>query len=353
VPTGHDSSKTDVTYYTVSDRRFFLGTVALLNSLRLTGNAGELVVLDAGLTPAQRNALERHVTLFDPPQRAAGHPGIMKAYPHLLNARGTVVVIDSDIVVTNSLEPAVDLAHDGKICACPAWTTVVRNRWFAEWETALELRAPLRREDWVHNGFVVFSTEHWPRLLERWWEVCELIPVSEMSESKSLFQAPDADALNALLMSEIPRNALAVLPEGDEAFGGDITIEDVETLRCGVDGRQTRMVHYPDYPKPWFSSGWLRVGVPGFARILHRLYFAEDVPLRLDPDDVPRWLRPTPGGTLALRGASGANRVIRWSSEIAPEPVREGLRRLRQWMFSLRSSWVKTADNSPTGRAAD
>ena len=32
------------------DHRFFLGTVALLNSLRLTGNVGELVVLDAGLT---------------------------------------------------------------------------------------------------------------------------------------------------------------------------------------------------------------------------------------------------------------------------------------------------------------
>ena len=48
-----------MTYFTVSTHRFFLGTVALLNSLRLTGNAGELVVLDAGLTPDERELLER------------------------------------------------------------------------------------------------------------------------------------------------------------------------------------------------------------------------------------------------------------------------------------------------------
>ena len=38
-----DTSNADVTYYTVSDDRFFLGTVSLLNSLYLTGNRGKLV----------------------------------------------------------------------------------------------------------------------------------------------------------------------------------------------------------------------------------------------------------------------------------------------------------------------
>jgi hypothetical protein len=47
----------EVTHYTVSDHRYFLGTVALLNSLSLTGTVGELVVLDAGLRPKQRNDL--------------------------------------------------------------------------------------------------------------------------------------------------------------------------------------------------------------------------------------------------------------------------------------------------------
>ena len=38
----------------------------------------------------------------------------------------------------------------------------------------------------------------------------------------SPFQAPDANALNALLMSEIPREALAWLNEGDEIFVGTL-----------------------------------------------------------------------------------------------------------------------------------
>lgn len=37
LPLGMHPSAHAVTYYTVSDNRFFLGTVALLNSLRLTG----------------------------------------------------------------------------------------------------------------------------------------------------------------------------------------------------------------------------------------------------------------------------------------------------------------------------
>ena len=46
----------------------------------------------------------------------------MKAYPSLLKPSGTVVLIDSDIVVTDSLAPVATLAREGKICVCPAWT---------------------------------------------------------------------------------------------------------------------------------------------------------------------------------------------------------------------------------------
>jgi hypothetical protein len=46
--------------YTISDAAFFPRTVMLLNSLRLTGNVGSLVVLDAGLEPGQPRLLEPH-----------------------------------------------------------------------------------------------------------------------------------------------------------------------------------------------------------------------------------------------------------------------------------------------------
>ena len=40
----------------------------------------------------------------------------------------------------------------------------------------LKLRAPLRREEWFHNGFVALEAGDWPDLLERWWELNELVP---------------------------------------------------------------------------------------------------------------------------------------------------------------------------------
>ena len=158
-----------MTYFTVSTHRFFLGTVALLNSLRLTGNAGELVVLDAGLAPDERELLSARATVFTPPNAADVHPVVMKTFAHLLQPSGTVVVIDSDMIVTGSLDHVLSPAHTGRICAYPD-VPAVRSRWFPEWETTLRLRSPLRRDVYVNSGFVAFSTDHWPHLLERWRE---------------------------------------------------------------------------------------------------------------------------------------------------------------------------------------
>jgi hypothetical protein len=322
------STQGDVTYYTVSEDDFFLGTVMLVNSLRVTGNDGKVVVLDAGLLPEQRRLLERDAEVVTLPARIQGTPASMKPYPHLLDASGTVVVIDSDIVVTAGLDDALDLARNGKIVAAPAWLESTRNRWFAEWEQALQLRAPLRREEWFHNGFVVLSIDHWPQLLERWWELCELAPAEQAWLDHQPFNAPDADALNALMMSEIPRSALALLPEGDEAFGGDITIQHVPTLRCTMNGRPVRFVHYPDSPKPWQRRGWVRAGATAYARIMRRLLFAPDVPLRVETADTPLWLRPTTRGRLALAALGAANRTVGWTSRRLPEAARN---RARDW----------------------
>ncbi len=130
--------ETDVTHYTISDHGFFLGTVALLNSLRLTGNLGELVVLDAGLTPNERDLLAAHGTVFAPPKEVDGHPSIMKPYPHLLEPCGVIVLIDSDMIVTGSLDHVFELARDGRICAYPE----SKPRWFAEWHKVLKLPHP-------------------------------------------------------------------------------------------------------------------------------------------------------------------------------------------------------------------
>jgi hypothetical protein len=241
------------------------------------------------------------------------------------------------MVVTSNLGDVFELADRGKIVACPAWTEVLRTRWFFEWEQTLQLRAPLRHEEWFNNPFVVFSTEKWPQVLERWWELCELVPPEQAFVDKAPFNAQDADALNALLMSEIPRGALALLPAGDEAFGGDVTIEDLRTLRCTLNGRPTRLLHYPDSPKPWQPRGWLRVGWPAYARIMRRLLFASDIPLRIDPQHVPQWLGPTSRGRMEFRGLAATSGAIRWASRRLPEHQRGRLRDLRRASIGRRA----------------
>jgi hypothetical protein len=319
----------DATYYTVSDEQYFLGSVMLFNSLQVTANLGEVVVLDVGLLPHQRDLLERYmnvVSVRDP----SGKHRMMKPYPYLLQPSGTVVAIDSDIIVTGSLASTIELARDGKICACPAWTSQVRTRWFPEWESTLSLELPLRREDWFHTGFVAFATEHWPKLLERWWNVSDLTSPDDLCVSGPRFKGGDADALNALLMSEIPREALILLPGGEEAFGGSVTIEDVHTLRCTSRGQATRLLHYPDRPKPWVASGWLRFGASEYARVMRRLLLSDDLPIQVDPRYLPLWLRSTVRGRFTRHVLGAVNQVVVAPAKRAPDPLGEWLRRLRR-----------------------
>src|SRR3954465_6022018 len=97
----------EVTYYTISEAEFFLGTVMLLNSLHVTGNQGKLVVLDVGLEPRQRALLERHADVVDVPKKIAGTRVSRKPFPSLGGASGTVVVTDSNSPVPARLDDAL------------------------------------------------------------------------------------------------------------------------------------------------------------------------------------------------------------------------------------------------------
>jgi hypothetical protein len=317
-----------VSYYTVSNHAYFVGTVALLNSLRLTGNDGDLVVLDAGLTANERTTLARQATVVEMPEDR-DHPWLLKPFPHLFGASGLTVMIDSDIIVTGSLAGLAALAEQGRICVYPAWTQEARARWFSEWEQMLGLRAPLRRQEWVHDGVVVFDTAHWPELLERWWEVCGAGRSEELSYDGGGFNG-DADALNALLMSELPADALAVLPAGEEVFAGGVTIDDMRSLRCSVGGRPARVIHVPDRPKPWEPLGWFRRGGVVYLRLMRRLLFADDAAVPLRPADVPLLLRPGLVPRLALASLGALATVAVAGARRVPQPLAERLRRLRR-----------------------
>ncbi len=54
-------------FYCVADRRYFLGAVALLNSLRRVGHHEPFYLVDAGLTEDQRRLLDSHAELLAAP----------------------------------------------------------------------------------------------------------------------------------------------------------------------------------------------------------------------------------------------------------------------------------------------
>ncbi len=288
-----------VTYFTTSDRRFFHGTVALVNSLRLTGNEGDIVVFDLGLSGDQRERLATVAEVIEPPKIARAFP---KATPRTHQMSGLVCLVDSDMLVTGSLEHVLAAARDGQICVFHDHFSD-RDRWFAEWETTFELRAPLRREPYVNAGFIAFSSAAWPNLIERWQDANGLIPSDRTSRPDGdPFRDTEQDALNAILMSEVPREAVAYQPEWAEAYPDAmirVRIADSVRLRCTIDGRPVSILHQALGPKVWERSGWKRDRRQAYSRLLPRALFADDVPLPLRPEEVPVWVRPTRAGRLA------------------------------------------------------
>lgn len=327
-------SSSPVTFYTVSDARFFLGVVALLNSLRLTGNDGELVVLDYGLTPDQRTRLEPHATVVDVPAELA-NPVLAKPFPWHLDPTGVVVVIDCDVIVTRSMAHLVDECERGRICVYPV-KPGHRERWHREWEELFELRRPLARQPYRSGGCVAFSVERWPEFLRRWWDLATAIPAHRTTQHGAPFSDPlwgaEQDALNVLLMTEIPPEAVADQPEEDAVLEGDlheVAIVDRRTLECAFRGHTPTMLHYGGGPKPWEKSAWMRVRPNAFALLMTRVLFEPDVPLRLRPDEVPPWLRPGIGSRALLGGLGAMNVAARSVARRAPAPLAARLSLLR------------------------
>ena len=316
----------DARFFTISDPAFFVGTVALVNSLRITGHEQEVVVLDRGLTARQRELLAPSVTLVDVP---AGHadPYLVKPFPALVDTDGVVVLLDSDMVVTDSLEPVLERAAAGAICVFPDHPADL-DRWFAEWHELFGLGAPLRRGDYLNAGFVAVSTARWPGFFPRWWEACARIPAERetLTDPEPLAQL-DQDALNALLLSEIPEGAVGQLPSYEWDLRR-VSVVDPRTLECRAEGVRQPLLHAWLRPKVW--QGRENVHANAYERLLPRILFAPDAAIRLDANDVPRWLRPGAAGQVALHGLRAYNALpeVRARARRAPRRALRGLRAL-------------------------
>lgn len=280
----------DVYLITVSDDRYFVGTVGMVNSVRLTGHAVEIVVLDNGFTSAQAALLAPECTLV----RAEEDPGIpfatyLKPVAPLALDGDVTVFIDSDIIVTSRLHDVIESAAQGKVVA---YADPERDRWFAEWEQVFELPRAPRRDVYLCAALVAMSQRAHPEMLVRWWDACQRAFAARSNGTGASVGQADQDALNAVLMGWYPEGTVEVRP-GHEAPQAHelrigVDVDDLRTLQCSYRGQPTLVLHCAGRPKPWVPVGARRTA---YTTLLQRLLSGSDVPVRVPPDMVPLWLR--------------------------------------------------------------
>jgi hypothetical protein len=305
-------------FYCVSNSIYFLGVVALVNSLRLIGHREPVYILDCGLTDDEREVLAAEATVV--PARNEAPPWLLKTIAPLRHPAEVMVLIDADIVVTRSLDDLLGTAATGRIVAIEHGS----DRFFPEWGRLLGLGAP-RRQPYVSSSFLLFDRDlgaHLLALMDRSQPRAQLgdspfagvrpedgLSVDVRTEAiEDPFFFPDQDVLNAVLAAEIDRERLVVLDRRLEAippFEG-LRVVDEARLRCSYeDGLEPFAVHHVA-SKPWLETTPYGVYTQLFLRVL----LGRDVAIRLRQRDLPRHLRMGVRGRVGrvLGGALGRTR---------------------------------------------
>ncbi|MFD5405912.1 glycosyltransferase family protein [Streptomyces griseorubiginosus] len=295
-------------FYTVADRRFFPGLVALLNSLRLTGHEEPLVVVDIGLSPEQRVLLADHVVLVEPP--SPDLPAVFVApYGPLRRPAEVAVLIDADIIVTRPLTELTEAARLGRIVA---FVDCLPNshRFHPEWQTTLGL-GPLRPRRYLNAGFLAYPHALTERLLPPWTEGQRTIGVAHSRYGSATLDDPfyfaDQDVLNAVLAARFEDDELLVLDHRlapHPPFPG-LALVDRSRLTCRYDdGVEPFLLHHV-LAKPWLRATRDTV----YSTLMTRLLLAPDVALRLDPSALPLRLREGRAAALDRRRADAVTLV--------------------------------------------
>jgi len=317
---GEGDATRPVRFFTLADARYFPGLVALVNSLRLHGHREPISVLDLGLTDAQRVALAPECDIVPVPPGPPRHAWLLEPAACLVAPAEVVVYLDADIIVTRPLHDLIERARVGGVVVFP---DAMPGRWFAEWQELFALAAPVRHQTYVNAGCFIVSTRRFPALLPRWSQVCERIigrPTAsdDLREIDTPVGFSSQDALNALLMSEIPSVAVDLQPVGSEVHRRQlpaVEVRDVRTLDCRLDGQPATLLHHWGWPKPWESCAQADF-VNAYSTCLIRLLTADDVAVRIDPRELRPWLRPGAVGVVARRVVAPLRRrlLVRFSS---------------------------------------
>jgi hypothetical protein len=273
-------------FYTVADSRYFLGVAALINSLRLSGNAEPVTVVDCGFEPHQRELLEREATLIRAP--GAARPNYMKWHGPLERPARVMVHLDADVIVLRALQPLVELAAQGKVVAFED----LGPRFFEEWSELVG--QPVERRTYLNSGFWAVGGELGPRLLRLLTNAQLRMSEEPVVLSDGSVRRPykhfDQDVFNAVLGAFLTEDEIVVVERGlapCQPFPG-LRLRDPSTLDVRyVDGTQPYLLHHL-YAKPWLK----RTPTNPYTRLLPRLLLADDLPIKVPVEEVPFRLRP-------------------------------------------------------------
>jgi hypothetical protein len=330
-----------VAFYCVCDSRYFLGAVAMLNSLRLAGHTEPVYVLDCGLTEPQRELLRSETTLVPAPRRAL--PWLLKTIAPLRHSAEVMVLIDTDVIVVRTLTEPIESVVGGGIAAFRA----CYERFFPEWGELLGL-GPVRRQPYLCSALVLFGGEDGGGALRLLEKAQRRIPVPDdrpasddgssilrrrfsrsaaasrssaarreffKTAASSPFLTLDQDALNAVLSSRVEAERVIALDHrlAPEPPFPELALVDAGTLRCAYpDGIEPYALHHLG-PKPWIAP--IRENL--YSRLLVRLLTGRDIALRVPASALPLRLRDAP--------LAGAGRAVAGIQDRLRSSVREPL----------------------------
>ena len=287
--------------YSICNERFFLGLVALVNSLRIHGVEAPVVVVDCGLSERQRELLAPQAAIVPAP------PGVE---PHLLKYVGpmqtpadSMLLVDADMIITRPLDPIIDDVRAGKIVA---FTDPLGDRFFESWRELLDL-PELRRQPYANAGFLGLPRDPGLELLERLERDQALIETDETIWTGGSSERPtyfaDQDLLNALFASVVPESGVSILAQElapHPPFDG-VHVADLAAATCEYDdGTAPFLLHHMLKQKPWLMP---RRPTP-YSELLPRLWLGEDVAVRLSEADVPLRFRGGPVAAAERRRAA-------------------------------------------------
>lgn len=302
--------------YLVADANVFLGAVATVNSLRLTGHREPIFLLDCGLDAEQSRLLAQEVAVFRAPTGTVPH--LLKHILPLAEPADVMLLLDVDIVVTRSLEPLLAGATEGRGVA---FADALAGRFDPHWGELLGLGPP-RPRTYVNTGALALPRELGLELLQLLQDKTDRIDPARSVIANGAPAYPfyflDQDVLNAILAIRPSTDDLLVLEHRlapHPPFSG-VRIRDQDTLDCAYDdGVHPFLLHHIQ-AKPWLAP----VRQTVYSQLLRRLLLAEDLPIRVPPGRVPLRLRE---GKLASVDRARAEAVARWRRARA----RIGLRR--------------------------